>query len=61
MAVGVCRVLDRLGADEQCIDEPKQQVAAGHARSDRGVTKHEQKEDAEWAALSANAIDETWK
>ena len=27
----------------------------------REVTKDEQKEDAEWAALSANAIDETWK
>jgi metal-responsive CopG/Arc/MetJ family transcriptional regulator len=27
----------------------------------REVTKDEQKEDAEWAALSASAIDETWK
>ena len=25
------------------------------------VTKDEQKEDAEWASLSASAIDETWK
>ena len=27
----------------------------------REVTKDERKEDAEWAALSASAIDETWK
>ena len=27
----------------------------------REVTKDEHKEDAEWAALSASAIDETWK
>ena len=27
----------------------------------REVTKNARKEDAEWAALSASAIDETWK
>lgn len=27
----------------------------------RRLTESEQKEDAEWAALSASAIDETWK
>ena len=27
----------------------------------RELTKDEQKDDAEWAALSANAVDETWK
>ena len=27
----------------------------------RERTKDERKEDAEWAALSANALDETWK
>ena len=27
----------------------------------REFTKDEQKEDAEWAALSASAVDETWK
>ena len=27
----------------------------------RGLTKDEQNEDSEWAALSASAVDETWK
>ena len=27
----------------------------------RELTKDEQKDDAEWAALSASAVDETWK
>ncbi len=27
----------------------------------RELTKDEQKEDAEWAALSASAVDEAWK
>ena len=27
----------------------------------RKLTKGEQKEDGEWAALSASAVDETWK
>ncbi len=27
----------------------------------RELTKGEQKEDAEWAALSASAVDESWK
>ena len=27
----------------------------------RGLTRREQKDDTEWAALSASAVDETWK